>query len=40
VERLDAALLVVATENATLTADCSRWRPAGAVTAVMVTALD
>lgn len=39
-DTLDAALLVVVIVNATLTEDCSRWRPAGAVTDVMVTALD
>jgi hypothetical protein len=39
-ETLDAALLVVVTVNATLTEDCSRWRPEGAVTDVMATELD
>ena len=37
---LGAALFVVVTVNATLTEDCSKWRPEGAVTDVMATALD
>ena len=39
-DTLDAALLVVVTVNATLTEDCSKWRPAGAMTDVMATTLD